>query len=101
MASRVRVSGVTEMTGVVITSPACMMPSRARYCRRSMIRIGRGAQAVADEVEGEDDDDHRDHRRQHPGVEIDRGEVLSVVEEHAPADDRRPQAEPEEGQRRL
>src|SRR5215207_6516264 len=40
-----------------------------------MIRVGRVAQAVAHEVEGEDDEHHRQDREQQPGMKLHRGEV--------------------------
>src|SRR4051794_9204563 len=60
---------------------------------RSVIWVGRVAQPVAHEVEGEDDEHHRQDREQQPGMELHGGEVLRLVEEHAPARHRRPQPE--------
>ena len=64
----------------------------------SAIGIGRVAQAVAEEVEGEDDQDHGHDRIEQPGIERHHVDVLRLVEHHAPAGDRRPEAEAEEGE---
>src|SRR3954468_17112902 len=61
--------------------------------------VGRVAQAVAAEVEGEDDDEDGHHREHQPRVERDDVDVLCLVQQHAPARHRRAQAEAEEGER--
>ena len=66
-----------------------------------LVRVDRVAEPVAEEREGEHDEHHRHHRQQQPGIERHRLDVLRLRKEHAPAGDRRPQAEAEEGQRRL
>ena len=65
------------------------------------IGIGRVAQAVAEEVEGEHGDDHGEAREQQPGRGRHRVDVLRLLQQHAPGDDGRLQADAEEGQRRL
>ena len=68
---------------------------------RSGIGIGRVSQAVAEEVEGEHDQDHRDDREHEPGVERHDVDVLGFGQQHAPGGDRGAQAEAEEGERGL
>src|SRR3569623_3819081 len=64
-------------------------------------RVGGIAQAVADEVEGNDGEHHEGRRRQQPRQLQDHLDALRFVEQHAPAGHRRLDAEPEEAQRRL
>ncbi len=65
-----------------------------------LVRVS-GAQPVAEEVEGEHRDDHRHDRQHQPRIERDDADVLRLVEEHAPAGERRTQPEPQKRQRGL
>src|SRR5438552_3633089 len=65
------------------------------------VRIGGVAQAVAEEVEGEDHQGHRDRWEEQPGRDGDGLHVLRLLEQDTPADRRRPQPQPEEAERRL
>ncbi len=57
------------------------------------VRIGRVAQAVAEEVEGQHHDHHRQDRQHQPRVERDHVHVLGFGQQHAPAGDWRAQPE--------
>src|SRR5262245_8992903 len=98
------------MTSNDVPSTARTSPSsRANETRRprtessGSVAVGVGgiAQSIAYEVEGQhrdDDDQARDQqpRRQRQGLD-----VLRLLQQHAPADGRRADAEPQEGERGL
>src|SRR5262249_20764859 len=65
------------------------------------IRVGGVAKAVPHEVEREDDDGDRDGRDEQTGRGGQGLDVLGLLEQHAPTDGRRPEAEAEEGERGL
>src|SRR5579862_6448458 len=61
----------------------------------SVIGVRRVPQTVAEEVERQHGHDHRRDRQHQPRVERDDADVLRLVQQHAPARDRRAQAETE------
>src|SRR5687767_1545376 len=69
----------------------CIPPPRRNYALlgagHAAVGIGGVAKAVAEEVEGENDDEHRDDREHEPGVERDDIDVLRLVQQYAPARD--------------
>ena len=64
----------------------------------SVIGVGGVAQPVAEEIERKDGQNDRHDRQHQPGIERDDADVLRLVEEDAPAGDRRPQAESQKRQ---
>src|SRR5882672_9929239 len=65
------------------------------------IGVGGIPQSIAQEVERHDDDDHRHGREHEPGRDGHRLDVLGLLQQDAPADRGRAQAEPQEAQRGL
>src|SRR6266446_8272340 len=65
------------------------------------VRVGGIAQTVAHKVEGEHRDDDDQAGQQQPGCERQGLDVLRLLQEHAPADRRRADAQPQERQRGL
>src|SRR5580704_15210198 len=82
----------TESSGVEVS--AFTAPSMT-------VRVGGIAQPVAHEVEGEHGHDDDEGRGQEPGGERQGLDVLRLLQEHAPADGRRADAETQERERRL
>src|SRR5690242_13725422 len=90
-----------------VPSTARTTPSSAKKCVcrsrteriGSAIGIGRIAQSVAEEVERQDDDDHRNGGDKKPGGEAKGLQVLRVLEHYAPGDRWWAQAKAEEGER--
>ena len=67
-----------------------------RHRSALQIRIRRVPDAVAHEIEREDRDDDGEGRDQKPGRDDQRLDVLRILEQDAPADRGRPQAQAEE-----
>src|SRR5215207_7303838 len=106
------------MTSKLVPSTARTRPSsRAKETRRSRteskgwgavltsasmtVRVGGITQAVADEVEGQHSHDDDQAGGQQPGRQGEGLDVLGLLQQHAPADRRRTNAEAEEGERGL
>src|SRR4051794_10724624 len=96
-------SKLTPSTARTVPSSCAKYVFRFRTDRSgsASIRIRRVAQAVAQKVEGHDGDDHRYGRKHEPRRDGHRLDVLRLLQEHAPADGRRPEPEAEKAQRRL
>ena len=82
----------------------CVSPAQLAQRRQiaiSPVGICGVAQAIAEEIERHDDQNDGKHRKKQPWIERDHADAARLGEQDAPAGYRRPQAEPEEAQRRL
>src|SRR5215831_12396148 len=104
------------ITSKVVPSTALVVPSSwKKLVRRSRtersgtgsiatileVRVRGVADTVAHEVEGEHRDNDGEGGNEQPRRDDQRLDVLRVLQQHAPADRRRPQSQPEERERRL
>src|SRR5262249_51521585 len=76
-----------------------LVHAMSRECGLLSVGISSIAQAVSQEIECQNHEDHRDHREQQPGIECNDADASSLGEKYPPAGNWRPQAEPEETQR--
>src|SRR5215831_13108074 len=94
------ISSVTPSTAFTVPSSWAKYVCRLRTDSNgsAAIRIGSVSESIAQEIEGHDCDDHRDRRDHQPRRDRHGLDVLRLLQQYAPADRGRPQAEPQEAQ---
>src|SRR5690606_36228018 len=93
---------VRRLKSMLRSSTLKMTSSSVIATSSALVRIGGIAQAVAEEVVGEHREDHGAGRPdQQPGRGGDGADVLCILQQHAPRDHRRLEADAEKAQRRF
>src|SRR5438046_1633230 len=91
-------SKLTPSTALTVPSSCAKYVFRFRTDRSGLSTIGVGSvsETIAQEVEGHDRDDHGHGGNHQPWRDRHRLDVLRLLQQHAPADRRRAQAQAEE-----